>query len=127
MTDHRTPLSKVRGTGAAREGVHEFITHRVSAIILALVFPVFLYGLMKALPGGYDGLALWVSSPIGAFALLIFITAGLYHGRIGINEVVLDYIHSHGLRTVLLLLNTLVAFGFWLAGVLAILKFWLGG
>ena len=41
MTDFRTPLSKVRGHGAAREGVHEFIAHRVSAIILALVFPIF--------------------------------------------------------------------------------------
>ena len=126
MNDLRTPLSKVRGQGAAGSGAHDFITHRVSAIILALVFPFFLYGLMKALPGGYDGLVGWVSSPMGAFTMLVFITAGLYHGRIGINEVIVDYIPKHGTRSLLLLVNTLAAFGFWLVGVLAILKFWVG-
>ena len=126
MSDMRTPLSKVKGHGAAREGVHEFIAHRVSAIILALIFPFFLYGFMKALPGGYDGLMAWASSGFGAFTLLIFITAGLYHGRIGINEVLLDYIPSHDMRTFLVLLNSLVALGAWLAGTMAILKIWLG-
>ncbi len=126
MSDFRTPLSKVRGHGAAREGVHEFISHRVSAIVLALVFPFFVYGLMKALPAGYDGLMAWIGSATGAFTLLVFITAGLYHGRIGINEVILDYVPSHDARTFFVLINSLVSFGFWLMGVLAILKIWLG-
>ena len=126
MTDFRTPLSKVRGHGSAREGVHEFIAHRVSAIVLALVFPFFVYGLMKALPAGYDGLMAWIGSAFGAFTLLVFVTAGLYHGRIGINEVILDYVPSHDARTFFVLVNSLAAFGFWLMGVLAILKIWLG-
>ncbi len=126
MTDFRTPLSKVRGHGAAREGVHEFIAHRVSAIVLAIVFPFFVYGLMKALPAGYEGLMTWIGSAFGAFTLLVFITAGLYHGRIGINEVILDYVPSHDARTFFVLINSLLSFGFWLMGVLAILKIWLG-
>lgn len=126
MSNFRTPLSKVRGHGSAREGVHEFISHRVSAIVLALVFPLFIYGLMKALPHGYEGLMAWIGSPIGAFTLLVFITAGLYHGRIGINEVILDYVPSHDARTFFVLINSLLSFGFWLMGVLAILKIWLG-
>ncbi|MEE9272163.1 MAG: succinate dehydrogenase, hydrophobic membrane anchor protein [Robiginitomaculum sp.] len=126
MNDLRTDLSKVRGHGAANEGVHEFITSRVSAMILALVFPFFLYGIMKALPGGYEGLIAWAKSAFGAFTLLIMVTAGLYHGRIGINEVIADYVPSTALRSFLLILNAMVAFGVWLMGVMAILKIWLG-
>ena len=126
MSDFRTPLGKARGHGAAGEGVHEFITHRVSAVILALIFPFFLYGLMKALPGGYDGLYAWVKSGFGAFTMLIMITAGLYHGRIGINEVILDYVPSHTGRKLFVLLNSLLAFSCWLIGTMAVLKIWLG-
>ena len=126
MSDYRTDLNKVRGHGAAKGGVHEFIAHRVSAIILALLLPCFLYGLMRALPHGYEGLVLWVSSPFGAFVLIGFISAGLYHGRMGINEVISDYIPGTGMRSLLMIINTLAAISFWLIGVLAVLKMWLG-
>ncbi len=126
MSDFRTDLGKVRGSGAAKGGVHEFIAHRVSAIVLALLLPFFLYGLITALHGGYSGLIAWVSSPFGAFVLLGFITAGMYHGRLGINEVISDYIQNAGTRSLFMLLNTLASFAFWLIGVLAILKIWLG-
>jgi len=126
VSDFRTDLGKVRGSGAAKGGVHEFIAHRVSAIVLALLLPFFLYGLIKALHGGYAGLIGWASSPLGAFVLLGFITAGIYHGRLGINEVISDYVSGDGLRSLFMLLNTLASFVFWLIGVLAILKIWLG-
>jgi len=126
VSDFRTDLGKVRGSGAAKGGVHEFIAHRVSAIVLALLLPFFLYGLITALHGGYAGLMSWVSSPLGAFVLLGFLTAGLYHGRLGINEVISDYVQSTGTRSAFMLINTLAAFAFWLVGVLEILKIWLG-
>lgn len=126
MSDFSTPLSKVRGHGAANEGVEHHIAARVSAIILAVITPFFLWGLMKALPGGYEGLMVWISSASGAFVWLVFVTAGLYHGRLGMNEIILDYATSHGSRTFFMLLNLIASVGFWLAGTLAILKIWLG-
>jgi len=126
MSDFRTDLGKVRGIGAAKGGVHEFITHRVSAVVLAILLPFFVCGLMKALPGGYDGLMAWVGSPTGAFVLLAFLSAGIYHGRLGINEVISDYVQSTGMRSFSMILNALVSVSAWLIGVLAILKIWLG-
>jgi len=125
MSDFRTDLGKVRGIGAAKGGVHEFIAHRVSAIVLAILLPFFIYGLIKALPGGYAGLIQWASSPTGAFVLLGFMTAGLYHGRLGINEVISDYVQGVGARSTFMVLNALLAGSAWLVGVLAILKIWL--
>lgn len=126
MSDLSTPLSKVRGYGVAKEGVKHHIAVRVSAIILALITPSFIWGLMKALPGGYEGLMAWIGSASGAFTWLVFITAGLYHGRLGMNEIILDYASSHKSRTFFMLINIIASAGFWLAGALAILKIWLG-
>jgi succinate dehydrogenase / fumarate reductase membrane anchor subunit len=126
MTDFTTPLSRVRGHGAANEGLRHHIATRVSAIVMALVLPFFLWGLMKALPGGYDGLIAWIGSASGAFIVIVFITAGLYHGRLGTNEVILDYGTTHASRSFFLLLNTFACFGLWLVGIMAILKIWLG-
>ena len=126
MSDFRTDLNKVRGIGAAKGGVHEFIVHRVSAIVLAILLPFFVYGLMYALPGGYEGLIKWVGSPGGAFVLIGFLSAGIYHGRLGINEVISDYVSTTGGRSLSMILNALVSGAAWLIGVLAILKIWLG-
>ncbi len=126
MADFRSDLGKVRGMGAAKGGVHEFIAHRVSALVLALLFPFFLYGFIHAIKGGYQGLHAWAGSLGGAFVLLGVMTAGMFHGRLGVNEVISDYIDNAGLRSLFMLLNTFVALGFWLAGVLAVLKIWLG-
>lgn len=126
MSELRTPLSQVRGHGAAKEGLQHHIATRVSAIVLALILPFFFFGLMNALPGGYDGIMAWIGSAGGAFTVLVFVTAGLYHGRLGFNEVIVDYANSHGSRMFFLFLNTVATVGFWLVGVLAILKIWLG-
>lgn len=126
MNDYRSALNKVRGYGAAKGGVHEFITHRVSALFLALLFPFFIYGLMSALPNGYDGLVSWLSSWGGAFVVLGVLTAGLFHGRLGINEIISDYVSGGGTRGFFMILNTLVSLSFWVLGVLAVLKIWLG-
>ncbi len=126
MSNYRTPLSKVEGAGTARSGVHEFITHRVSAIVLALVMPFFIYGVIKAVPGGYDGLMAWIGSWCGAVTLLVFMTAGLYHGRLGINEVIADYVSGTGWRSFWLVFIGILSLAAWLGGVMAILKIWLG-
>lgn len=126
MSNLKTPLSQVRGHGSAKEGTGHHISHRVSAIILAILAPFVIMGVIGALPGGYRGLMAWIGSPLGAFTLLTFITAGLFHGRLGMNEIILDYASSATSRTFFLLLNTLACLGCWLIGVLAILKIWLG-
>ncbi len=126
MKDFRSDLSKVRGYGAAKGGVHEFIVHRVSALFLAILFPFFIYGLLRAFTGGYEGLIGWVGSWGGAFVLIGVLSAGLFHGRLGINEIISDYVSSNGARSFFMILNSIASLSFWLLGVLAVLKIWLG-
>ncbi|GEM_PF-477080 len=126
MTDYRTDLSKVRGLGAAKKGVGTYMAQRVSAVALAALLPFFVYGLLCALPDGYDGLKAWVSSWSGALLIAGFITAALYHGRLGVAEIINDYIPRPGARAFWLLINTLLALFVWALGLFALLKIWLG-
>ncbi|MEE9346561.1 MAG: succinate dehydrogenase, hydrophobic membrane anchor protein [Robiginitomaculum sp.] len=123
--DYRTDMSRVRGHGSAKSGTHHYISHRVSAVILAILTPLIIWGAIHAAPGGYDGFHAWVGSTFGALTLLGFISAALFHGRSGLTESILDYTQG-GLRMALLLIVTLISLGFWLLAVMSILKIWLG-
>src|SRR5262249_23130286 len=118
----RTPLGKVRGLGAAREGAHHFITQRVTAIALLFLVPWFLSSLTLAVRSNYNGAISWIGDPINAVLILLTVGAALYHMRIGMQVVIEDYIGKTGTRMVLLILNTFFAIVLFAAAAFAVLK-----
>lgn len=122
MSDLRTPLSRVRGLGSAREGTDHFWMQRVTAVanLFMLVFLVYtainLAG--QPLPAVQDYFA---SSVIAGLAIL-FTLAAAYHMRLGMQMIVEDYFHASGLKTILLLFNTFFSAAVALFSVVAILK-----
>lgn len=121
MTDFRTPLARARGLGAAKSGVGHFIGQRVSAIALVLLIPVFLWSIVALPSGGYEAAQAWLGSPLGALVMLLTLTAAFYHMRLGLQVVVEDYIHKPATKHVLLIANTLIAAGFWIAALYAVI------
>jgi len=121
MNELRTPLSRVRGLGSAKTGTGHFIAQRVSAIALALLLPVFLFQLARHGGGEYEAARAWISSPAGALVTLLTLTAAFYHMRLGLQVVIEDYIHKPGSKSALLILNTLVTAGLWIAVLYSVL------
>ena len=118
----RTPLGKVRGLGAAKEGAHHFIVQRVSAIGLVFLVPWFLASLMCAVSGGYDQAVAWIAQPLNAVLILLTLGAALYHMRVGMQVVIEDYIHKPVGKAALLILNTFVSVVLFAAAAFAVLK-----
>ncbi len=124
----RTPLGQVRGLGSAKDGVGHFIKQRASAVALIFLVPWLLFNiLLIARVGGDAGLRYtaaieFLTQPLNAVLVLLTIGASLYHMRLGMQVVVEDYIHKHGTKLVLLLLNTFVAIGLFALAAFAILK-----
>ncbi len=118
----RTPLGKVRGLGAAKEGAHHFIAQRVTAIALLLLVPWFLISLLLAVRGGYNEAVAWIGEPVNAVLILLGVGAALYHMRIGMQVVIEDYIAKAGTKAVLLILNTFIVVVFFAAAAFAVLK-----
>lgn len=122
MTDYRTPAAKVRGLGASGHASKHWMAHRVTAIALFFLAPVFVY--MLAMSGAPDPAAArdFFASPMGAIITLLTLTAGLAHMRSGMLEVIEDYIHKPFTKTVLVLANSFLTIGLWLVTAFALLK-----
>ena len=122
MTDYRTPTAKVRGLGASGHGAGHWIAHRVSSIAMFFLAPVFVW--MLAMSGAPDPAATreFLASPAGAIVTLLTLTAAFYHMRLGMQVVIEDYIHKAGMKITLLVGNTLLTAGLWLATVFCLIK-----
>ncbi len=118
----RTPLGKVRGLGAAKEGAHHFIVQRVSAIALLFLLPWFLISVLLAVRGGYQGAIDFIANPLNAVLALITVGASLYHMQIGMQVVIEDYIGKTSTRIFLLILNTFFSVALFATAAFSILE-----
>lgn len=107
--DKSTPLGRVRNHGAAAEGTGHFVGQRVSAIALLFVATWFVLSAALTMDGPtYLAAIDFISQPFNAVGLILLIMVALYHMRLGMGEVVNDYVHKPFAKIALLLLNTLV-------------------
>ena len=117
MTSYRTPLGRARGLGAAKHGVGHWISQRVTAVAMVPLGLWALYSGLTLSRLGFDGAQAWMHSPLNAVLAILLVVAAFLHMKIGMQEVIEDYIHKTSTKTVLLLLNLFVPI---LGGVLAV-------
>jgi succinate dehydrogenase / fumarate reductase membrane anchor subunit len=122
MTSYRTALGRARGLGSAKHGVHHFIVQRVSAIALVPLGLWALYSGLTLSRLGFDGAQAWMHSPLNAVLAILLAIAATTHMRIGMQEVVEDYIHKPMTKRALLILNYFVCVLAVAVAVFSILK-----
>lgn len=89
----RSKLAVVRGLGSAKDGVHHWWMQRLTAIAL-IPLTVWLVGALIGLIGaGPVLIRLWIAQPWNTILFGLFMMIGLYHGTIGMQVVVEDYVH----------------------------------
>ncbi|MES0873585.1 succinate dehydrogenase, hydrophobic membrane anchor protein [Sinimarinibacterium thermocellulolyticum] len=120
----RSPLSRARGLGSAKHGVHHFWVQRVSAVALiplALWF-VFSVALLAAKGGSFDAVRYWASYPSVAVTLVLFLAAAAYHSALGVQVVIEDYVAGEGWKIALLVFSKFTHLLIAVAGIFAVLK-----
>lgn len=122
MSDLRTPLSRVRGLGSAREGTDHFRAQRVTAVANLFMLAFLIYTAVSLAGRPLFAVRDYFASPVVAGLAILFTLAAAYHMRLGMQEIIEDYIHAPGSKTVLLLLNTFFSAAIALISVVAILK-----
>jgi succinate dehydrogenase / fumarate reductase membrane anchor subunit len=125
MSDLRSPLSKVKGLGSAREGTTHFWHQRLTSLLL-IPLVLWLGFSIAALPLDHATLVNWIQQPLSTVGLLLLIMALFYHAQLGLQTVIEDYIASHSTRTLVLLLSNLLCLLFGIVGVVSVLKISLG-
>lgn len=119
---HRTPLKTIRHLGSAREGTEHFIRQRLTALANAILVIVLAFVAIALSERTYPEAIALVGSPWVAVPLALAILSVCLHLRIGLQVIIEDYVHSDGLRILLLVLNTFFAAAVGAAALFAIVR-----
>jgi succinate dehydrogenase / fumarate reductase, membrane anchor subunit len=118
----RTPLARVRGRGSARSGTEDFWLQRVTSVagipltIMAIVIGILLLGRNQAAAAQILG------SPAVAIIMVLFIVCTIIHMKIGMQEILVDYVPDESAKLALLLANTFFCWAVALASIYGIFK-----
>lgn len=118
----KSPLAKAKSYGPSHNGTSTWWAQRVSAVALiplCILFVIFLINVFTS--GGLDVVLFSFNSPFLVIALSLFIGTGLYHGAIGIKEIIEDYVYSNKVKLFLIIFVKLFSLITAVAGICAVL------
>ena len=118
----RTPMRRVRGLGAAHSGTGHFWHQRVTSAAGVLLTIALVVIVISLLGRSHAAVVQILGSPIVAVIMLLFILNSAYHMWIGMQEIILDYVHEDKLKLLSLMANTFFVSAVALASCFAILK-----
>jgi succinate dehydrogenase / fumarate reductase membrane anchor subunit len=123
----RSPIGRVTGLGAAKEGVSHWWSQRVTSVALVPLGLWFVASLLR-MPGfGHDAVTAWIAMPLNAVLLLLLIGTLIYHSQLGVQVVVEDYVHHHGLKIATMMLLTFAHVALAALAIFAVLRLAFGG
>ena len=120
-----TPLKRVRGLGAAHHGTETFWRQRLTAVANVPLVIFLILTIVTHIGASYEEVHAFLARPLVALAFAALILSTAIHMRIGLKEIIEDYVHA-GAKVLAILLATFFAVGVGLASILAIVKISLG-
>jgi succinate dehydrogenase / fumarate reductase membrane anchor subunit len=124
----RTPLKVARGLGSSRSGVHHWWVQRVTAVALVPLSIWFLFvlgGMLHA--ASFADVVAIIAQPVHAIFLIVFTICTFWHGALGLQVIIEDYVHTRWLEVTLEIALRFGALLGALACVMAIAAVWLNG
>jgi succinate dehydrogenase / fumarate reductase membrane anchor subunit len=118
----RTPLSRARHLGSAKDGTDHFWRQRLTATALVPLAILIVGVIIAAARADYRSAVLFVGSAPVAILILLFVIAAFWHLKLGLQVVIEDYVHGNGARITLLVLNNLICATLGVACVYSVLK-----
>ncbi len=123
----RTPLSQAIGLGSAKEGVEHWWAQRVSAVALVVLGLWFVATIIAHAGADRATVLAWLHGPLSAILTILLVAFVFYHGALGLQVVIEDYIHSEWLKIPALVVMRLLSLALAVAGIFAVLRIAFGG
>ena len=83
----RSPLSRARGLGSAREGVAHWWMQRVTAVALIPLTLWFAASLIALIGSDYNTFIAWLKAPLVTILMLLLLIALCHHMGLGLRVV----------------------------------------
>jgi succinate dehydrogenase / fumarate reductase membrane anchor subunit len=119
-------LARAFGGGAAHAASRHWAAQRLTAIALVPLTIWFLVSLLLLPDLAYASVHAWVARPFPAALLCLLVVTLFWHSRLGVREVIEDYVRPPRLHATALLLSALVHLLAGAAALLAVLRIALG-
>ncbi len=123
----RDPLKVALGRGSSHSGVHHWWLQRVTAVALIPLSIWFLFFIGGLADSGYHAVLVSMGQPVHALLLIVLSGALYWHGMLGLQVIIGDYVHTRWLEVTLQIALRFGAILGALACVLAVLAVWLTG
>ena len=123
----RSPLSRVRGLGSAKEGSHHWWIQRVTSVALVPLVLWFVYGVVAMTQAGYEGALLWLGNPINTALAVIFLFVTFYHATLGMEEILVDYVGSESFKVATVMITKFALVFLGAVSIIAVLRIAFGG
>jgi succinate dehydrogenase / fumarate reductase membrane anchor subunit len=118
----RSPMGRVLGLGAAKEGFGHWWTQRVTSVALLVLTLWFVAALLRLDDFNYALVTAWIAKPLNAVLLSLLVGTAVYHSQLGVQVVVEDYVVGKGAKVVTMLLLNFVHVALATLGIFAVLK-----
>jgi len=118
----KTPLGRARGFGAARSGTQHFWHQRVTAVAGIPLTIAFIVIVIALLGRNHAAAVQILGSPLVAVLMLLFILTTVYHMCLGMQEIIVDYVHDELAKYLALMANMFFGVVVALAAAYAILR-----
>jgi succinate dehydrogenase membrane anchor subunit len=122
----RSPLGRAIGLGSAKEGVGHWWAQRITALALVPLALWFVVAVVELAGADRAMVVAWVRQPLPAVLLVSLLIATFYHGALGLQVVIEDYVKNDAMRFGLVIVMRLLAILFVLRGIFAVIKLSLG-
>jgi succinate dehydrogenase / fumarate reductase membrane anchor subunit len=119
---YRTAARRVRGLGAARSGTGDFIMLRTTSVALLFLTIAFIVIAVGLIGRNHAAVVQILGSPLVAILLLLFVVTTAYHMWIGMQEIIIDYVHAEGPKFAALLANSFFCVLVGVASVFALFR-----
>lgn len=121
-----TSIGRVRGLGSAHSGSGNWLQERFTGIASLIVSGYLLVSILLLPSLNFLTVKSWISAPLPATAMILFVIVNFWHARSGLLVVIEDYVHEHGNKLAAVIALNFVAFAGTAFGVLSIVRLALG-
>ena len=118
----RSPIRRVLGLGAAKDGVGHWWSQRVTSVALVILGLWFMSALLRLGELDHSVVTAWIASPVNAVLLSLFVGTAVYHSQLGVQVVVEDYVEHKGAKIVTMIVLNFVHVVLGALGIFSVLK-----
>ena len=127
QTSFRTPMSRVRYFGSAHSGTQHAWAMRVTSAALTLLTIAGVWLALTLVGRSYAEVRdIFAHRIMPGTIVILFLGAGLYHMKLGMQTIIEDYVHEEAAKTWALIANSFFCALVGVATAVAVLKLCVG-